>query len=46
VLELTYLQQLPAEAIAEQLDLSMANLYQRRTRGLKELERILRDHRS
>lgn len=46
VLELTYLQQLPAEAIAEQLDVGMANLYQRRTRGLKELERILRDHRS
>ncbi len=46
VLELTYLQQLPAEVIADQLGISMANLYQRRSRGLKELERILRDHRS
>jgi RNA polymerase sigma factor (sigma-70 family) len=46
VLEMTYLQQLPAEAIAEQLGVTMDNLYQRRSRGLKELEKILRDVRS
>lgn len=46
VLEMTYLQQLPADAIAEQLGITMENLYQRRSRGLKELERILRDLRS
>ena len=42
VLEMTYLQQLSAETIAERLDITMANLYQRRHRGLKELEKILR----
>ena len=39
VLEMTYLQQLPADAIAEQLDISMANLYQRRHRGNKNWRR-------
>lgn len=43
VLEMTYLQQLPADAIVEQLGITMDNLYQRRSRGLKELERILHD---
>lgn len=46
VLEMTYLQQLAAETIAEQLAITMDNLYQRRSRGLKELELILRDLRS
>ncbi|HEV2786896.1 MAG TPA: sigma factor-like helix-turn-helix DNA-binding protein [Solirubrobacteraceae bacterium] len=46
VLEMTYLQQLPAEAIAEQLEITMANLYQRRSRGQRELEKILRAARS
>ena len=46
VLEMTYLQQLPADAIAERLDITMDNLYQRRSRGLKELEKILRAARS
>ncbi len=43
VLEMTHLQQLPADAIAERLGITMDNLYQRRSRGLKELEKILRD---
>ncbi len=43
VLESTHLHQLPAESITEQLGISMDNLYQRRSRGLKELEKILRD---
>jgi RNA polymerase sigma factor (sigma-70 family) len=42
MLELTFIERLPAEAIAERLDISMANLYQRRSRGIKELEVILR----
>lgn len=46
VLETTYLRQLPAEAIAELLGITMDNLYQRRSRGLKELEKILRGLRS
>jgi RNA polymerase sigma factor (sigma-70 family) len=46
VLELTYLQKLPADAIAERLAISMENVYARRSRGVKELEKILRDRRS
>jgi RNA polymerase sigma factor (sigma-70 family) len=46
VLELTYLQKLAAEEIADQLGISLVNLYKRRSRGVAELERILREHRS
>jgi DNA-directed RNA polymerase specialized sigma24 family protein len=44
VLELTYIEKLEADEIAERLGISMANLYQRRSRGQRELEKILRDH--
>jgi RNA polymerase sigma factor (sigma-70 family) len=43
VLELTWLRKLPAEEIAEQLGISLDNVYARRSRGGRELERILRD---
>ena len=43
VLELTYLHKIPAEDIAEQLDTNLPNVYARRSRGVKELEKILRD---
>ena len=43
---MTYLHQIPAEAIAEQLGISMDNVYARRSRGVKELEKILRARRS
>jgi RNA polymerase sigma factor (sigma-70 family) len=46
VLELTYLERLDGDAIAERLHISVDNVYQRRRRGLKELERILRAPRS
>jgi DNA-directed RNA polymerase specialized sigma24 family protein len=46
VLELTYLEKLDGAAIAERLQVSADNVYQRRRRGLKELERILRAPRS
>jgi RNA polymerase sigma factor (sigma-70 family) len=46
VLELTWLQKVSAEEIAEQLGISLDNVYARRSRGGKELERILRDLRS
>ena len=46
VLELTYLERLDAAAIGERLGISVDNVYQRRRRGLKELERILRAPRS
>lgn len=46
VLELTYIAKLQADDIAEQLSISMANLYQRRHRGISELEKILRDFKS
>ncbi len=45
VLEMTF-QNIPAEEIADQLGISMDNVYARRSRGLKELERILSDSRS
>lgn len=43
VLEMTYIQKLSAQEISDQLGISMANVYQRRSRGLAELEKILRD---
>jgi RNA polymerase sigma factor (sigma-70 family) len=43
VLELTYLQKLSGEAIARRLGISDDNVYQRRRRGILELERILRE---
>jgi RNA polymerase sigma factor (sigma-70 family) len=46
VLELTYLEKLDGEAIGERLGITVDNVYQRRRRGLKELERILRAPRS
>jgi RNA polymerase sigma factor (sigma-70 family) len=42
VLELTYIDKLSAEQIADQLGISPDNVYARRSRGLKELEKILR----
>jgi RNA polymerase sigma factor (sigma-70 family) len=44
VLELTYSEKLSGEAIAERLGISHDNVYQRRRRGILELERILREH--
>lgn len=44
VLELSYIEKLSAEEIAEKLGLSHDNVYARRSRGIKELKRILRDH--
>ncbi|MDP9384208.1 MAG: DUF1492 domain-containing protein [Actinomycetota bacterium] len=46
VLALTYLDKLPAEAIASRLGISIDNVYARRSRGIKELETILRDRRT
>jgi len=46
VLEMTWLNQLPADEIADLLGISMENVYARRSRGIKELEKILRDLRS
>jgi RNA polymerase sigma factor (sigma-70 family) len=46
VLELTYLQKLYADEIADRLGISLDNVYARRSRGLKELEKILNDLRS
>jgi RNA polymerase sigma factor (sigma-70 family) len=42
VLELTHIDKLKADTIAERLSITTDNVYQRRRRGLKELERILR----
>ena len=42
VLELTWLEKLDGPAIARRLDITMDNLYQRRSRGQREMERILR----
>jgi RNA polymerase sigma factor (sigma-70 family) len=44
VLELTYLEKLPGEAIAQRLAIKIDNVYKRRERGLDQLERILREH--
>jgi RNA polymerase sigma factor (sigma-70 family) len=46
VLELTYIEKLDAAAIAERLNITPDNVYQRRRRGVKELEKILRAPRS
>ena len=46
VLEMTWLHKISAEEIADQLGISMENVYARRSRGGKELEKILRDLRS
>jgi RNA polymerase sigma factor (sigma-70 family) len=46
VLELTYVDKLDGAAIAKRLAISPENVYQRRRRGVKELERILRAPRS
>jgi RNA polymerase sigma factor (sigma-70 family) len=45
VLELTYLRKLSGEAIADRLGISLDNVYQRRRRGILDLERILREQR-
>jgi RNA polymerase sigma factor (sigma-70 family) len=45
VLELTYLHKLSGEAIADRLGISLDNVYQRRRRGILDLERILREQR-
>jgi RNA polymerase sigma factor (sigma-70 family) len=44
VLRSTLLERLPADAIAERLGISRDNVYARRSRGLRELKRILRGH--
>jgi RNA polymerase sigma factor (sigma-70 family) len=46
VLELTYIKKLDGDAIAQRLDITPDNVYQRRRRGVKELEKILRAPRS
>ena len=46
VLEMTYFHKLTAEQIADQLGISVDNVYARRSRGVRELETILRDLRS
>lgn len=46
VLELTFIEKLSGDAIAEQLGITPDNVYKRRERGLKKLEEILRDHRA
>ena len=43
VLELTYTEKLSTEEIANRLGVSMENAYQRRSRGLRELKKILDD---
>src|SRR4051794_32603924 len=44
VLELTYIDMLEADEIAERLGISMDNVYARRSRGVRELGKILRDY--
>src|SRR3954451_7512943 len=45
-LELTLIHKLTTAEVTQRLGITDENLYQRRTRGLRELERILRDSRS
>ena len=45
VLELTFLEKLDGEQIAARLDITTDNVYARRSRGLKQLEEVLRDRR-
>ena len=44
VLGLTFIEKLEVKEIAKRLGISEANVYQRRHRGLRELEKILREH--
>src|SRR5215217_7605955 len=44
VLKLTYNEKLPTDEIAERLEISTENAYQRRSRGLRELKKILDEH--
>lgn len=44
VLELTYIEKLEAEEISSRLGISMDNVYARRSRGVRELGKILREH--
>lgn len=44
VLELTLLEELNGAEVAERLDISIDNVYTRRTRGVRKLEEILRVH--
>jgi RNA polymerase sigma factor (sigma-70 family) len=46
VLHMTLVQKAAAETIAERLNITLANVYQRRRRGILELEKILRDQRT
>jgi RNA polymerase sigma factor (sigma-70 family) len=45
VLEMTFIQRLDGDEIAARLGITTDNVYQRRSRGLKKLEEMLRDHR-
>ena len=44
VLELTFIEGLAGDEIVDRLGISPDNVYQRRHRGLKRLEEVLRDH--
>jgi DNA-directed RNA polymerase specialized sigma24 family protein len=41
---MTYLEGLSGDEIAERLNITADNVYARRSRGMKQLEKILRDH--
>jgi RNA polymerase sigma factor (sigma-70 family) len=43
-LHMTILEGLAADQIAERLNINLDNVYARRSRGMKQLEKILRDH--
>lgn len=45
VIELTVFEKLDGEAIAERLDITTTNVYQRRKRAIEKLEEVLRDRR-
>ena len=45
VLELSLIKKLPDSQIADELGITLPNVYQRRKRGVNELEKILRDYR-
>lgn len=45
VLEMTYLERFSGDEIAARLDITPDNVYARRSRGVKRLEEILREHR-
>jgi RNA polymerase sigma factor (sigma-70 family) len=44
VLQLTILDPTPSDEVAARLDITLDNVYQRRRRGMTQLEAILRDH--